>query len=307
MRNSPRRRGGPTEFAVWGCRGSRSLLPPRSAIGNHTSCYSLRHGRDLIVLDAGRGLAALASAMGVGGGRGRVRRVLVLVGHAHLDHWEGLKDAEWFWRKGNRLEVRILGPAEAIRVIRGAFRHPSYVSLELLSVGTARHVGWGVIAPGRTRTLDGWRIRATPLRHYSGDERRRFWLEALGFQVTAPDGATVAYISDHEPTRQTRRGERALLESAHLAVYDTHFPDLRHHKHGHGSQEHAAAMARAHPGVLVLAGHHGPTLSDAQILAAYRRHRRGAPNFALAVEGATYRWDGRAFHPRSAVRRGARR
>jgi ribonuclease BN (tRNA processing enzyme) len=301
MRASRRRSGGPTEFVVWGCRGSRSLLPSRSAIGNSTSCYSLRRGSDLLVLDAGRGLAALSARLA--GGAGGVRRVVVLVGHAHLDHWEGLKDAEWFWRKGNRLEVTILGPAEAIRTIRAALRHPSYVSLELLSVGTARRVRWGVLAPGRSRRLGPWRVRAVALRHYSGDHRRRFWLEALGFRVEAPDGATVAYVSDHEPTRATRSAERALIDGAHLAVYDAHFPNLDHQRHGHGSQEHAAAMARAHPGALVLAGHHGPTLSDAEIRAAHRRHGRGTPNFALAVEGARYRWDGRAFR-RSAAARG---
>jgi hypothetical protein len=58
-------------------------------------------------------------------------------------------------------------------------------------------------------------------------------------------------------------------------------------------------MAREHPQTLVLAGHHGPAFSDRQILSAYRRHRRGAPNFELAVEGREYRFDLRrqAFVP----------
>src|SRR6266496_1744292 len=83
-----------TEFEVWGCRGSRSFLPFRSSIGNNTSCYSLLHGPDLVVLDAGRGLAALGWAMARRAALRRVQRVHVLVTHAHLDHWEGLKDAE---------------------------------------------------------------------------------------------------------------------------------------------------------------------------------------------------------------------
>ena len=45
------------EFEIWGARGSRSLSPPVSSIANYTSCYSVRAGADLFVLDGGRGLA----------------------------------------------------------------------------------------------------------------------------------------------------------------------------------------------------------------------------------------------------------
>lgn len=286
------RSGAPTEFEVWGCRGSRSFVPFRSSIGNYTSCYSLLHGSDLVVLDAGRGLAALGWAMGRRAALRRVRRVHVLVSHAHLDHWEGLKDAEWFWRKGS-LEVRILGSAQAVRAIQTAYGHPLYVNLELLAAGRLRSVRYQTLKAGDVAAAGGWRIETAPLNHYSGDDHARQWLDTLGYRVTAPDGATLAYVSDHEPNRWTRAVEERLLGHSHLAVYDAHFPDLRQQTHGHGSQEHAARMARAHPGITVLAGHHGPTLSDAEIRAAHRRHRRGLPNFRLAVEGDAWRFDPR--------------
>ena len=98
--------------------------------------------------------------------------------------------------------------------------------------------------------------------------------------------------------------EERLLGKSHLAVYDAHFPDIRQQAHGHGSQEHAAHMARVHPELIVLAGHHGPTLSDAEIRSGHRRHRKGVPNFRLAVEGAAWRWDARrgAFVERARLR-----
>jgi phosphoribosyl 1,2-cyclic phosphodiesterase len=282
----------PTEFEVWGCRGSRSFVPHRSAIGNYTSCYSIRQGVDLVVLDAGRGLAALGWAMSTRKDLRKVERVHVLVTHAHLDHWEGLKDADWFWRKGT-LEVSILGSAQALQAIQTAYGHPLYVNLELLAAGRLRSVRYETLEPGDTRAVGGWAIETAPLHHYSGDDHARQWLDTLGFRVKAPDGATVAYLCDHEPHRGTREVEERLMHGSHLAVYDAHFPDIREHAHGHGSQEHAASMARSHAGLIVLAGHHGPTRTDAEIRAGYRRHRRGVPNFRLAIEGARWRFDAR--------------
>jgi len=281
-----------TEFEVWGCRGSRSFLPLRSAIGNNTSCYSLLHGADLVVLDAGRGLAALGWAMSRRAALRKVERVHVLVSHAHLDHWEGLKDAEWFWRKLS-LDVRIVGSAQAVQAIQTAYGHPLYVNLELLAAGRLRSVQYQTLEAGDTWATDGWAIETAPLHHYSGEDHDRQWLDTLGFRVTAPDGATLGYLCDHEPHEGTREVEERLLRGSHLAVYDAHFADVEQQAHGHGSQEHASRMAREHPSLTVLAGHHGPTLSDGEIRAAHRRHRRGAPNFRLAVEGAAWRFDAR--------------
>jgi len=300
MGGLPRVSGTGTEFEVWGCRGSRSFVPARSAVGNQTSCYSIRQGPDLLVLDGGRGLVALGSALFADARFRSVRRVRVLVSHSHLDHWEGLKDAEWFWRKGRSLEVTVLGTAQALRAIRTAYGHPSYVTLELLAAGTNCRVSYEEMEPGEERRAGGWRIRTQPLYHYSGDEHARDWLDTLGFHVTAPDGATVAYLCDHEPHSGSREVERALLTEAHLAVYDTHWLHARHHAHGHGSVEHAAAMARDFPDTLLLAGHHGPTRGDAEIRSAYRRYGRGLPNFRLAVEGEAFRFERRrrAFRKR---------
>ncbi len=289
----PLRPSAATEFEVWGCRGSRSFVPLRSAIGNHTSCYSVHHGPDLLVLDAGRGLLALGSAMFRRAGLRGVRRVHVLISHAHLDHWEGLKDAEWFWGRARPLDVTVLGTPQALRAIRSVYGHPFYVSLELLAAATTCRVSWEEIEPGDTKRLGGFEVRTEPLYHYSGDERAREWLDTLGFRATAPDGATVAYLSDHEPHQGTHEIEGKLLDGAHLAVYDAHWLHARHHAHGHGSQEHAAGMASALPRTLVLAGHHGPSLLDPEIRAARRRHGRTVRNFRLAVEGEAFRFDRR--------------
>jgi phosphoribosyl 1,2-cyclic phosphodiesterase len=251
------------------------------------------HGNELVVLDAGRGLAALGQALFESKRFSRVRRVHLLLSHAHMDHWEGIKDAEWFWSRRNGIEVQILGTAEALGAVRTAYSHPLYVALELLAKRTVKGLAWRMLRAGDRRRIAGFTVRTGPLYHYSGEGRSFRVLDAIGFRLTTPDGATIAYLCDHEPRPSTGAAEQALVEGAHLAVYDAHFPNVRDHMHGHGSQEHAARMARAYPRTLVLAGHHGPAFTDRQVLTAFRRHRRGVPNFELAVEGESFRFDAR--------------
>lgn len=288
---NPPQRPEAVAFDVWGCRGSRNFSPPRSSIANLTSCYSLLRGRDLMVFDAGRGLSALGHALRAQPRFAAVRRVHVLVTHAHMDHWEGLKDVEWFWRRGNALEVAIYGSREALDTLRRGFEPPSYVPLELLAQGTLRRLRFVTLEAGQRRALGGWTLRTFKLYHYSGNDDDKRLLDALGYRLSRPGGPSVAYISDHEPGAHTVALEAELTRGAHLALYDAHFPDVRSHMHGHGSQEHAAGVARARPGTLVLAGHHGPLFTDAELRGSHRRFGRGLRNFELAVEGRTYVWD----------------
>lgn len=278
-------------FDVWGCRGSRNLVPDRSRIGNRTSCYSVVDGSLLLVLDAGRGLAALGFALGREPRLSQVRHVHILVSHAHLDHWEGLKDVDWFWERGNGLHVTLYANAEAMSAIRSGFTHPAYVPLERLAEGTLARFTLRQIQPGERWTAGLWRLRAFELNHYSGRADTRAPLDTVGFHLSRPGGPRVSYLSDHEPTAATAPGERRAARGAGLIVYDCHYASRSQHAFGHGSQEHAAEVARRTPGALVLAGHLGPSLSDASIRAAYRLHGAGLPNFQLAVEGASWAWD----------------
>jgi phosphoribosyl 1,2-cyclic phosphodiesterase len=279
------------EFDVWGCRGSHNIIPAHSKVGNDTSCYSVLHGETLYVFDAGRGLLVLGYVMSRSARFRAVRRVHVFVTHAHLDHWEGLKDVDWFWRSRNGLDVTVYGCAEAQAAIRNGFAHPSYVPLEVLATGTVRSLAFRTLRAGQAMRIDGSTLETFPLHHYSGGPRSRSYLDTLGYRLTAAGGPGIAYICDHEPLRRTRALEDEILEGARLAVYDAHFPEIREHKYGHGSQEHAANMARAHPDTLVLAGHIGPMLNDREVFATHRRYSKGLDNFQLALEGVRYRWN----------------
>jgi phosphoribosyl 1,2-cyclic phosphodiesterase len=281
------------EFDVWGCRGSRSLVSAGSSLGINTSCYSILNGREVIAFDAGRGLAALAHAVRSTARFRSVRTVHVLVSHSHVDHWEGLKDCDWLWYRNNGIHVRILGPRAALAAIRTGFAHPHYVPLEVLAEGTAASVEYIPLLPRSRKRVGAWSVESLPLNHYTGSGQTARFVDTLGYRVSLPGGPTAAYVSDHEPSPATLETEDRLLAGANIALYDAHHLDVRQHAHGHGSQEHAAGMARRHTDAFVLAGHHGPIRTDLEIRKAARRHAKGLSNFALAVEGTTYVWEER--------------
>lgn len=281
------------EVEVWGARGSRSLAPPLSSIANYTSCYSVRSGNDLFVLDGGRGLGVLSHRLSTDRRFSGIHRIHLLLSHSHMDHWEGLKDAGWFWKNGNGLELRILGAREALDTVERGYGHPAYVPLEILASSTLKRLEFSVLDVGADLRIHGWGVRTFALNHYSGGGAHRNPLETLGYRLRTPEGFTLAYLCDHEPTSETESDERRMVDGAQVAIVDAHFADRSQHAYGHGSQEHAADVARRHPSTLVLAAHHGPSESDRGIRAAQKRHAQGLRNYALAEEGLRLRWSPR--------------
>jgi phosphoribosyl 1,2-cyclic phosphodiesterase len=281
------------QFDIWGSRGSRSFVRRRSRIGNSTSCYSVLDGEELFVFDGGRGVAALSQAVRSEARFASVKRIHILITHSHMDHWEGLKDADWFWIPSNGLVVKLLGPNEALETIRDGFGPPSYVPLELLAVGTLARFEYVPVRAGDRKSVGRWTIRTAPLNHYSGEGPRRRDLDTIGYRLSAREGPAIAYLTDHEPSQKRDSAERRLVERAHLAVMDAHFVDFTDQQYGHGSQEGAAGIARRHPNTLVLGGHHGPVQTDAAIREGWRRHARGLSNYRIAVEGRTLVWNPR--------------
>ena len=275
---------------MWGCRGSRNLVPPRSSIGNYTVCYSLIDGPDLYVFDAGRGLGALSYALASDRRFSAVERIHILISHAHMDHWEGLKDADWMWRSDRRYVVTLYGTQEALDVIERGYAHPSYVSLNLLAAVTSQTLMKNIVHAGQHIRIAGADVEIYKLNHFSGTDTDRNDLDTVGYKVKLRDGAAVSYFSDHMPCNETTATERRIVSESKLALFDAHFAAISEQNFGHGSQEFAAKVAREHPGTMILACHHGAAQSDEEIRSAFARFSQSVTNFRLAIEGDSYRW-----------------
>lgn len=244
----------------------------------------------LFVIDAGRGISALASAVVTEKRYRGIEAIRIFVTHAHMDHWEGLKDSDWFWIRQNGLDLELFAPAEALDAIERAHEHPAYVALDRLAIGTLDQFGSGSMQSGDAKRIGDWTIRAHSLNHFSGGGESKKVLDTAGFRFEHDCGAVVAYLSDHQPSPDSGPLEHRLTNGAHLMVYDSTYPRIDDHAYGHGSIEYAAKVSRSLPGQIVLAAHHGPASSDRTIFEAHRKFGKGLPDFHLAIEGDAFRW-----------------
>ncbi len=279
----------PIRLQVWGARGSRNTVG--SSIGNHTSCYSLAVGSHLYVFDAGSGLLPLSAALTQDPRLQQIRHIHLLVSHAHWDHWEGIKDAEWMWRKNNGLTLTIMGPKEALDTMRRSCTPPAFVELEVLAIGTLDSFSFVEVSLGDELSLGNASVVPIALNHYSGMASTRQDLSTLGYRLEVKDGPTLLYLCDHEPTADTRAMEEGALAGADLAIVDASFADASQHAFGHGSVESTAAFSAKFPEVRILAAHHGPNRSDEDILDSAQRHASSCERFSIASEGMSEDWD----------------
>lgn len=113
----------------------------------------------------------------------------------------------------------------------------------------------------------------------------------FGYRVTAPNGASLAYLPDHQPSRlglgatgfgPLHEAARALAGGVDLLIRDAQytaeeFPHL--HGFGHAAIDYAVALARAADVGRLLAFHHAPTRTDAELDALADRFA-GSATFA---------------------------
>ena len=274
------------KLRFWGTRGSLpSPRPGTARYGGNTSCVEVRSADgSVVILDAGSGIHRLTD-FGPG-----VRRVDVLLSHLHMDHILGLGFFGALFEPD--LEVHIWGPPSATLDLRA--RLSRYLSPPLFPVRLADLPCRLVLhdAPRGTFELPGDVTVTADLVCHPGP--------TLGYRIAA-DGATLAYIPDHEPALGDPDFLDAvewtsgfpLMTGVDLLIHDAQYTDEEYAAHvgwGHSTIRQAMVLAEA-AGVATLAAfHHDPGHNDNQLdrlYSAAAAERDWPFELAPAREGTT--------------------
>ncbi|HVF32963.1 MAG TPA: MBL fold metallo-hydrolase [Acidimicrobiales bacterium] len=250
----------------WGTRGS--IPTPGSATARHggnTSCVEIRPGADptqLLVLDAGTGIAALGRTLA-----GPPGRIDILLSHLHLDHILGLGFFAPLFDTRN--VVHIWGPGSTTLDLRR--RLTRYLSPPLFPVALRElpcRLQLHDVPLGREFEVPGATVTAALVCHPG---------PTVGYRITSQaDGATLAYLSDHEPAlgNPTFPGTAAWTSGAAIAagvdllVHDAQYTDAEYAERvgwGHSTVGAAVAFADLVGARRLVAFHHDPAHDDDQL------------------------------------------
>lgn len=242
---------------LWGTRGSVAAPGADTArYGGNTSCVEVRGGDGtLVVLDAGTGIRPLGRVLGSG-----LRRVDILLSHFHLDHIQGLGFFAPLY--DSDVETHLWGPSSTTLDLRARLRR--YLSPPLFPVHL-RDLPRLVLhdLPRDEFAVGGLRVRADRVCHPGF---------TVGYRIS-DGGATLTYLSDHEPALGATRfplhadwtSGYDLARDADLLIHDAQYSLDEYPGHvgwGHSAIEHAIAFAGLARARHLVTFHHDPARDD---------------------------------------------
>jgi phosphoribosyl 1,2-cyclic phosphodiesterase len=270
---------------LWGTRGSLPAPGPETVrYGGNTACVEVRVTEEhVLILDAGSGIRRLGSTLDA-----RVKRIDILLSHAHLDHILGLGFFTPLFRAD--LEVHIWGPSSNLLGIRA--RLSRYLSQPLFPVRvndlpcnpTLHDVPLGRFP------LPGLQVTALLICHPG---------PTVGYRIE-DGGASLAYLPDHEPALSGLPSPPAWLSGYDLArdvdllIHDAQYTPDEYAQRvgwGHSAVPHTLAFAAAVGAGHLVPFHHDPDHTDADLDALFAEMVAGKEDgFTVtpATEGATF-------------------
>ncbi|MEW5990472.1 MAG: MBL fold metallo-hydrolase [Chloroflexota bacterium] len=231
--------------------------PSTQRYGGNTACVEIGADHDeVVVLDAGTGLRE-AGLVHAGDGR----PVHVLLTHLHMDHIQGLGFFRPLFEPGR--EVHIWGPPSTTLPLRARltrYLSPPLFPVRLTDLGSSVALHDVPVDPWR---IGGLTISAAMVIHPG---------PTVGYRI-AGDGATAAYLPDHEPALGGFGGldwtsGSDLAREVDLLLHDGQYSAAEYVQRvgwGHSSIEQAVSFADLVEARCLALIHHEPEHSDDQI------------------------------------------
>jgi len=253
--------------------------------GGNTSCVELRtDAGHHFIIDSGTGIRELGLHLARQGGRVDAH---LLLGHTHWDHISGFPFFTPVFVPGNRL--CIYGARDLDRSLRDVLAGQMHYTYFPVPLGDLRaEIDFCELEEGEI-TVGDTVVRTHYLNHTA---------VCMGYRIEA-DGASVAYITDHEPYGPAdggiiHGGDRRLLEfirGVDLLIQDAQYTPEEYADRfgwGHGTTDYFTDMAVEAGARRAALFHHEPTHSDADVdrMVEYCQARARAAGSAVDIFGA---------------------
>ena len=282
----------------WGVRGSFPVAAPQCMrYGGNTPCTEVETGHETIILDAGTGIRAA----GVELRRRKIRRIHLLFSHFHWDHIQGLPFFAPLYDADTEISFYALRRQRgSLQDILSGQQRPPFSSKPL--AGSKARLRFVELEEGQTVHIGGAALCTRPLNHPG---------LASGYRLEH-GGAAMAYISDvdlssnqllglerredvpPDPRQRLLRLQDSvsrLADGVDALICDTFFfGDEYIPGWGHSRLRDALSLGLSSQSRCVVAFHHKPERSDAELdrtLTRFRPQLEGRLELVAAAEGNT--------------------
>lgn len=289
------------KIRFWGVRGSIPSPGPKTVrYGGNTTCIEVRSDAgELIVIDAGTGIAALAQNLLAE----LPVTANVFITHTHWDHIHGLPFFLPFFLPGNKVKLHgafdiITG--QGIQQVMEVQMQYSYFPIREAELRAA--IDYRTLEIGEQVDIGDATVRSTLLNHPVTD---------FGYRIEC-NGKSMFFSGDHEPwyniydeaddgyaefqamIDEKQGAMDSFLKGVDVLVMDCSYTAAEYPSKrgwGHGTFIGAIVLARRVGAKKLVCTHHEPTRSDADledafadVMNKYPRHP-GDPEIVLAYEG----------------------
>ena len=264
------------KFKFWGVRGSIAT-PGANTVkyGGNTTCIEVRtSANDLIILDAGTGIHALAQTL-------MAQLPLtahILISHTHWDHIQGLPFFLPIFVQGNRINIYGgLDPVTNLGIDRALSVQLQYSYFPIIEAQLKADISYFTIKPGRSITIGSATITPIVLNHP---------VLNFGYRIDDDDGTSLFFTGDYElaqnpyqptdaeyPSTQHFIDEKlseviSAMAGVDALIVDSSFTESEYQYKkgwGHGTYNSALYLATQARAKQLYFTHHEPTRTDQQL------------------------------------------
>lgn len=266
----------------WGVRGTVPCPGPETVrYGGNTPCIEVMCGRERLIFDAGTGIRALGTSLA----SEQELTSHIFLTHTHMDHITGFPFFRPAYSPQNAFQIwagHLAGQEGGIRSILSAIMSkPIFpVPLRIMHACIAFH---DFSAGDTLSPLPGIVLRTAPLNHPNG---------ATAYRIDYA-GRSICYVTDTEH----RDGELdntiiELIGGSQLVIYDTTYTEEEYPRYrgwGHSTWNEGAKLCDAAGAGTLIAFHHDPDHTDADLDRMAEDMARVRPGSVVASEGLVLR------------------